>query len=256
MTKWRCWWLAASLTFTVSAVVPAGLSGQTPAPDAKKDETAKKPEPPPPDKPFAELIKGAKTVNGLFNLYETEDKVYLELRPEQFGKMYMVSLTCESGIGERGFYAAQVCGEMPVVFEKQAKNVRLLAKNTRFRASDSTAFHRAIDRSFSDSLLGATRIESLPHPDHKGVLIDLGGLLLTDFPMQAYMLEADVPHPISLRRQEQLFRHDQRIREERRDRHRDPLRGRAAATAAAVGSGRAGAADTCARRATCPTCAA
>ena len=194
MTKWRCWGLAAALAFTFGIVAPAGLSGQTSAPDAKsnvkKDETAKKPEPPPPDKPFAELIKGAKTVNGLFNLYETEDKVYLELRPEQFGRTYMISLTCESGIGERGFYAAQVCGEMPVVFEKQAKNVRLLAKNTRFRASDSTAFHRAIDRSFSDSLLGATKIESLPHPDHKGVLIDLGGLLLTDFPMQAYMLEA------------------------------------------------------------------
>lgn len=197
--SWRHSLHAAALAFLICIAAQAAAA-QNPAPDAKKPDVpgdAKKPETemgqkpePASEKPFADLIKDARTIGGLFNLYRTEEKVYLELRPDQYDKTYMVSLTCESGIGERGFYAAQMCGEMPIRFHKVAKNVQLVAENTRFVAADTTAFHRAMDRSFSDSILGATKIESLPHPERKSVLIDLGALLLTDLPMQSYMLEA------------------------------------------------------------------
>ena len=190
MTKCLRSLLAVGLVFTFY-LSHAEASRQAPAAETKKPEAdAKKPDPPPAEKPFAELIKDAKPVNGLFNVYRTDEKVYLELRPEQLDKTYMVSLTCESGLGERGFYAAQMCGEMPIQFHKEANTVQLLAKNVRFRAADTTAFHRAVGRSFSDSILGATKVESVPHPERKSVLIDLGALLLTDFPMQAFMLES------------------------------------------------------------------
>jgi hypothetical protein len=203
--RWRRSLFAASLIAVCGIAVPPTPAAQTPAPDVTKPQAPtptskpegadiKKPEMPP-EKPFAELIKDARAVNGLFNLYQTDEKVYLELAPDQFDRTYMASLTCESGIGERGFYAAQMCGELPIRFHKQAKNVQLVAENVRFRASESTAFHRAMDRSFSDSILGATKIESQPHPERKSVLIDLGALLLTDLPMQAYALEATFRMP-------------------------------------------------------------
>jgi hypothetical protein len=141
----------------VWVTVASAVAQDKPAPPSPQNDTAgskpdaadtRKPDPPP-EKPFAELIKDATAIKGLFNLYRTEEKVYLELRPEQFGKTYMISLTCESGIGERGFYAAQMCGERPVVFERQGKSVRLVGKNTRFTAADTSALSRAIDRSFS-----------------------------------------------------------------------------------------------------------
>jgi hypothetical protein len=135
-------------------------------------------------------VKEAQIIGGLFTLYRTEEKVFLEIGPEQFDKVYMLSLTCESGIGERGFYASQMCGETPVLFHKQAKNVQLIAKNVRFVAPGDKPAERAVARSFSDSILGMTKIESLPHPERKSVLIDLGGLLLTDLPMLSYDLEA------------------------------------------------------------------
>jgi hypothetical protein len=191
--------LAASLAFLFAVTSLDVRAEQAGTAEAKKPESAaeaKKPEgdtrkpEQPPEKPFADLVKEAKAIQGLFSLFQTDDKVYLEIRPDQFDRIYMVSVTCESGIGERGFYAAQMCGELPVVFHRQAKNVQLVAKNTQFTAAESTAFHRAIERSFSDSILGSTRIESLPHPERKSVLIDLGALLLTDLPMQAYALEA------------------------------------------------------------------
>ena len=198
---WRRVLFTAGL-LVVCASPAGGAAAQTPADPRKPDAPAdtakpqappgadtKKPEPPP-EKPFAELIKDAKAFTGLFTLYQTEDKLYLELGPDQLDRTYMLSLTCESGIGERGFYAAQMCGELPVRFHRQAKLVQLVGVNVRFRAAETTAFQRAIGRSFSDSILGAAPVASQPHPERKTFLVDLGAMLLTDLPMQGYALEA------------------------------------------------------------------
>jgi hypothetical protein len=144
---------------------------------------------PPKDKAFAEVAKDAKVIKGLFTLYQTEEKTYIEIQPEQLDKMYMLSLTCETGLGERGFYAADVCGETPFVFHQQGKNVQMMAKNTRFVAQANSPMERAVAHSFSDSILGATKLESLPHPERKSLLVDLGAIFLTDLPMMGYGLE-------------------------------------------------------------------
>jgi len=146
-----------------------------------------KPEPPK-EKPFADVVKEAEVIKGLFTLYKTEDKVFLEIQPDQFDKMYMFSLTCESGLGEWGFYADSYCGETPFVFHKEGKNVQVILKNTRFAAEDNSPMGRAVAHSVSDSILGSTKRESQPHPERKSELIDLGAILLTDVPMMAYQL--------------------------------------------------------------------
>jgi hypothetical protein len=165
---------------------PAAAPATSPATDQKKP--ADKPEPPK-EKAFADVVKDAQVVKGLFTLYRTDEKVFLEILPEQFEKIYLVSMTIDSGIGERGFYAAAMAGEAPIVFHKQGKNVQLVVKNTRFLAENGP-MQRAVARSFSDSIMGITKIESLPHPERKSVLIDLGAFVLTDLPMLSYDLEA------------------------------------------------------------------
>ena len=116
------------------------LPAQTPPKpegDKKPDSAdSKKPEPPK-EKAFADVVKDAKVIKGLFTFYRTEDSVYLEIMPEQLDKMYMLSLTCETGLGEGGFYAADSCGETAVLFHKEGKNVQFIAKNTRFVAQEN-----------------------------------------------------------------------------------------------------------------------
>ena len=167
---------------------PSVTAPKTDAPEAKKPGPADKPEPPK-DKSFADIVKDAQVIKGLFTLYRTDEKVFMEILPEQLEKIYLVSLTIDSGLGERGFYAAAMAGEAPIVFHKQGKNIQLLAKNTRFVAQEGP-MRRAVERSFSDSVMGITKIESLPHPERKSILIDLGALLLTDLPMLSYDLES------------------------------------------------------------------
>jgi Domain of unknown function (DUF5118) len=156
-------------------------AGKKPGSEEQKAE-------PPKEKPFADVVKEAEVIKGLFTFYKTEDKVFLEIQPDQFDKTYMLSLTCESGLGERGFYADSYCGETPFVFHKEGKTVQVILKNTRFAAEDHSPMGRAVAHSFSDSILGSTKRESLLHPERKSQLIDLGAILLTDVPMMAYQL--------------------------------------------------------------------
>src|SRR5688572_24108615 len=113
---------------------PAAAPTTSQAADPKKPPTADKPPEPPKEKAFADIVKDAQVIKGLFTLYRTDEKLFLEILPEQLEKVYLVSLTVDSGIGERGFYAAAMAGEAPMLFHKQGKNVQLMVKNTRFHA--------------------------------------------------------------------------------------------------------------------------
>jgi len=188
----------ATLFLAASAKLPAQppqgkADDKRPAADQKADADKKaaapdqKPEPPK-EKPFADVVKDAEVIKGLFTFYKTEEKVFLEIQPDQFDKMYMLSLTCESGLGEGGFYADSYCGEAPLVLHKDGKNIQVILKNTRFAAQNNSPMGRAVAHSFSDSILGSTKRESLPHPERKSDLMDLGAILLTDVPMMAYAL--------------------------------------------------------------------
>jgi hypothetical protein len=140
-------------------------------------------------KSFADLIKDMQPFRGLFAIYRNDDKVLLEIQPSQFDRVLMLSVTCESGSGERGFYAAQMCGAIPITFHKTGKNIQMVSRSPIFTAEPGSPIRRAVDRSFADSLIGSATVEGQPHPDRKSVLVDLGSLLLTDVPMLGYQLE-------------------------------------------------------------------
>lgn len=175
----------------VSGALAADKKTSPAAADAAKDkETGKdKDKQPEKEKPFADVVKDAKTISGLFTVYRTDDNVYLEIGPEQFDRTYYLALTLSSGLGERGFYASQMGGVAPIAFHREGKTVQLVRRNTRFTARVGTPIERAVARSFSDSIVGTASLAAQPHPDRKSLLVDLGSLLLTDLPMLAYDLE-------------------------------------------------------------------
>ena len=178
--------LASGVVLSAQATPP-----QTPPGDNKPGGTgAGKPAPPPAEpKPFADLIKDAKEIPGLFRIYRTEDKVLMEIAPGNYDTIYMFSMTCDQSLGERGFYAAEMCGEAPFIIRKVNKNIQFVLKNPRFRAEENSPMARAVSHSYADSVLGIAPIASLPHPERKSVLIDLGTILLTDVPMLSWGLE-------------------------------------------------------------------
>ncbi len=156
--------------------------------DAKKDDKDEPKEP-----PFEKAVKGAKKVEGLFNLYIKEDeaKYLLEIAPDQFDRPFLLNPTLVSGIGQSFLYPSDMLPEYVVAWERSGKTVRLIHRNTLFTADEKSTMRRPAGVAAPDAIVGQAKIESQPHPDRKSVLIDLGSVVVGDLEgMGPYLKEA------------------------------------------------------------------
>ncbi len=104
-------------------------------------------------------------------MWQKDERVWLELKPEDFDKPFFFSPKLTSGIGEGGFYGGRVFGRWGqfgrsyiVEFKRVHNQVRLIALNTEFTASKGGPEARAVGASFSPSLLSSTSVASQAHP--------------------------------------------------------------------------------------------
>jgi len=169
----------------VPAVVPktAPVAAGTPV----ATSPAAPPAPPGSPPPFAVVTKDAKQIDGPIMAWQKDDKLWLELAPEHFGKPFMLSPKLSSGIGEAfivgGLMAYPVNGAggpQVVEFVRVHNTVRLQARNLDVIAKPGTPEARAVAVSYSPSLLGSALVASQPHPQRKTVLIEANGMFLSD----------------------------------------------------------------------------
>src|ERR1700687_3680220 len=156
----------------------------TPAPPAAAAAVASQ------QKPFAEVVKDAKEQPGFFNLYSKEEKVWLEIKPDQFDQPFFLQLNRTHGIGDRDPFRSPMLRAYIVEFHRLGSLVQLIARNSQFFATAGTPLARAVRESTSDSLLSAVGVAKPPHPERKSILIDANALLLADIPGGSSALEA------------------------------------------------------------------
>ena len=177
--------LARAPDAAASSAVP--LRSPVAAPGAAASAAASAPMPPGAPPPFAVVIKDAKQIDGPITAWQKDDKLWLELAPEQFGKPFMLSPKLSTGIGE----AFILGGLMAYPGQRRrraagggvrarAQPVRLQARNQDVIAKAGTPEARAMAASYSPSLLGSVPVASQPHPQRKTVLIEADGLFLSD----------------------------------------------------------------------------
>jgi len=174
--------VAASLALTGCATVAAAAS--TPA-AAATEGTPGGSAPPAAagqPRPFAEVVKDAKETPGLFRVWQKDEKVWIEIAPEQFDVPYLFTANLSRGVGEQGVYGGMMLLDQIVVFKRIGNTVQLLAKNYAFTGGSNAPIVQGVKEGFTDSLLGSTTVASQPHPERKTVLIDANALLLTDIP--------------------------------------------------------------------------
>jgi len=141
-------------------------------------------------KPFADVVKDATEHPGFFNLYQKDDKVWIEIAPEQFDQPFFFAANLSNGIGERLFFGGLMGESYVASFHRLGTTqVQLIARNTDFFAQPGTPEARAVAEAFSDSLLSTAAIVAQPHPQRKSVLIDASALLFADIPGANGMLE-------------------------------------------------------------------
>lgn len=170
------------------APAPAAPAPGTPAAAAAAAAAADKPDPTAP-KPFKDVIKGATEKKGYFTLHQKDEKVWIEILPEQFNKPFFFTSNITNSVGERGLYGSQMDDSRTAMFRKVGNTVQLIAKNTRFVAKPGSPQALAVEQGFSDSLIAAAPVASAPNPNGKGILVDAGALLFGDIPGYSTNLE-------------------------------------------------------------------
>ena len=179
--------LAACATITPSATAPASTAAAPGAPGAVAA----------PVKPFAEIIKDAKEEPGFFTTWRKDDKVWIEIPEAMWERPFFFSVNVTHSIGDAGLYGNQMGGFLAAgrgqyfaSFKKFGpQGVQLIARNVAYAAANDAPIRHAVERSFSDSLIGNSTVVSAPHPEKKSVLIEANALFITDFPMAAQQLE-------------------------------------------------------------------
>jgi hypothetical protein len=186
--------LASSLMFAFgsSHAQDAAPTAATPAATA----AAAKPDPAA-LKPFKDVIKDSSEMKGLFTLHRKDEKVWLEIRPEQLDKPFFFSVNITNGIGERRIYGSQMGRNYVATFHRIGNQLQLLAKNTEFMAQPGTPQALAVAQAFSDSLLASASVVSAAHPDSKAFLIEANALLFADIPGYASRLDAVFRQPFA-----------------------------------------------------------
>jgi Met-zincin/Domain of unknown function (DUF5117)/Domain of unknown function (DUF5118) len=138
--------------------------------------------------PFATVIKDAKEIKGLFTLWQKDEKVWIELKPEDFNKPFFFAPKLARGLGEGGIFGGSMrvpgsrVDDRIVEFRRQHNLVQLVAVNNEFiaRGDGKSPEARAVAAAFAPSLLSSATLSSSPHPERKTVLVDAGALFLND----------------------------------------------------------------------------
>ncbi len=135
-----------------------------------------------PDKPYGDwkkLTKDAEVSKGYFTLYKKRENLYLELRPEQLDKPVLGIFSLAKGIGSNFVLGGLPLGDHLLTFQRAGDHVLILEQNTRFTAGGDSAFTRARDLSYGNSVLASLKVESI-QDSSKAVLVDLAPFLVSD----------------------------------------------------------------------------
>ena len=143
----------------------------------------------------------------MFTLWTKDEKVWIEIKPEQFDQLYYLQANMSRGVmSEMSTSTARAMLRGNIIsFKKIGSNVQLIARNFSNYAKPATPIAIATAEGTSDSLLAAATVASAPHPEKKSVLVEANALLLGDIPMITYALDSTYRAGYSLDRANSYF---------------------------------------------------
>ncbi len=131
-----------------------------------------------PAQPYATFAKSATRQTGVIDLLRKDDELYLDLRPENFDKTYIVLPSIARGVGGEAF-AGRVYDPITITFKRVGKRVLWITPNTRYVAEKGTAAANSLAISVGDTVLLSTPIVA-EDPQHQHTVV-APSVFLTDF---------------------------------------------------------------------------
>jgi hypothetical protein len=139
---------------------------------------------------FATVIKDAQSTEGLLTVWRKDDKLWFELKPEDFSRTLFLSPKLATGIGEGRLFGGLMfggwmqtpAGPQVVQFRRIQNQIQLVALNLDYVARTGSPEAEAVRAAYSPSLVGSAVVASQPHPERKSVLVDASSLFVGDWP--------------------------------------------------------------------------
>ncbi len=129
---------------------------------------------------FVKFVEEMEKVEGLFTFYKNNEtgEIYLELLPEQMKVDYIFTITRQTGDAYI-FDASAMLWNFVFYFQQINKKVQLIERNIAFR-SEEPALKRALDNSFSNSIIASTKICCKAREEDGAILIKADDIFLKD----------------------------------------------------------------------------
>jgi hypothetical protein len=128
---------------------------------------------------FDKAVKGAKTYDGLIPLYQKDDHLYGEFKPDMLDKPLLCPIAVARGAGLGG-YTLNFDEQWVLLFKRVGDKVHLIRRNVHFQAKAGSPAARAVEVTYNDSILLALRIVAI-NQNTSGLLLDLNEIFMTDF---------------------------------------------------------------------------
>jgi hypothetical protein len=128
---------------------------------------------------FATVTKGAKEYDGLFKLYQKDDHLYMEIRPDQLNKPVLCPIAIARGAGLGG-YTLNFDEQWVLVFKRVGDKIQLIRRNVHFKANPGSPIAKAVETTYTDSVLMALPIATI-NMMKQAPLINLNNIFMTDF---------------------------------------------------------------------------
>lgn len=131
---------------------------------------------------YHKLLKGGKTIDGMFKIHIVKDKYYFEIPKDLMKRDFMISSRVSSTSNNKDVAA----GQMPhnpvlVTFSADDKKVYMHRKMVRNLCDTTSNMYEAFQRNFSNPIWEAYKIESLS-PDSSAYVVNMSALFITDVP--------------------------------------------------------------------------
>src|SRR4051812_21311287 len=145
-----------------------------------KHSTGQDHAPTPPKFPdFDSVTKGAKEIDGFFKLFQKDQTVYAEVPLMKLGQPFLCPISIARGAGEGG-HMRDFDELMVLLFRRVGDRIFLVRRNVRFQAKPGSAVAKAVETTYTDSVLMSLRIYA-QNPIRQSVLINLNDIFMTDF---------------------------------------------------------------------------
>ena len=172
-----------------SGVKPAqnGQGTESAAQTAKKDEDKEKS----PFKPYDEVLKDTKKVDGFFTFHlHRDNKLFLELRPEQLDQDFGLMMHYSRGVGDFNLHdGLPALGNTQLMrFTRVGDKILLVHRNSRFTAEAGTPMAVSLEDNVGHSIVSAFEIKSV-NEETKNLVVEVTDFFVSDYSDEANSLK-------------------------------------------------------------------